>query len=233
MTWRPKEIIEKFRTVYIIRKRRAIREGKLRRQYPFYMMGRQDVIFLHIPKTAGTSVRETLIFYPPYGKIGQYDQHHTTRQILYLIGEERWAECFKFCFVRNPWDRLLSQHRYFARKGKLEGKDLDFLYWAEARISDALQNDPQCYKEEHFYPATDWMRDKKGRVREMDFIGRFENLEADYAFIAKKLDWQHPLKRMNVAPQPMDYRTAYTDELAALVADFFKEDIERFGYRFG
>ncbi len=217
---------------YLIRKRGLIRKGWLPKRYPFHMMGRKDVIFLHIPKTAGTSIRETLLFYPPFRGINQYDQHHTTRQILYLIGKERWEACFTFCFVRNPWERLLSQHRYFVRKGVIDGKHREFEYWAKKKINNALENDPLKRQNRHFYPASDWMKDKHGHFIEPDFIGRFEYVERDFSLICKQLNWNASLKQMNIAPQKIDFRKAYNDDLRVLVTLFFKEDIERFGYQF-
>lgn len=217
---------------YLIRKRRLIKEGFLPKNYPFYMMGRKRVIFLHIPKTAGTSIRETLLFYPPFRGINQYDQHHTTRQILYLIGKKEWEAAFTFCFVRNPWDRLLSQHRYFVRKEIISGQNTDFNYWATKKINKALEFDPLRKQNKHFYPACDWMKDKHNNLLLPDFIGKFENVEKDFQFICEKLNWKAELKTMNIAPEKLSYQNYYNNELNDLVHLFFKEDIERFGYVF-
>lgn len=217
---------------YLIRKRGLIKEGYFKKQYPFFMMGRKRVIFLHIPKTAGTSIRETLLFYPPFRGINQYDQHHTTRQILYLIGKEEWKNSFTFCFVRNPWDRLLSQHRYFVRKKIITEKDTNFNYWANRKINNALKNDPLKLLNKHFYPASDWMKDKHGNLMQPNFIGRFENVENDFQEICKELNWTASLKQMNIAPNKTNYKNHYDNNLNDLVHLFFKEDIERFNYTF-
>lgn len=56
-----------------------------------------NVIFIHIPKTAGTSMerREFL------GSGG----HQTIHE---FVDEEGFADAFKFAFVRNPWERYIS-----------------------------------------------------------------------------------------------------------------------------
>lgn len=152
--------------------------------------------------------------------------------MIYLIGKEKWKECFTFCFVRNPWDRLLSQHRYFARKNELKEKDLDFNYWASRKINFALKNDPLRRMNKHFYPACDWMKDKHGNLMLPDFVGRFENVENDFQEICEKINWKGRLKEMNIAPNKIDYREYYDTPLNELVHLFFKEDIDRFGYTF-
>ena len=224
--------IQYLHELYLTGKRRLIKEGYLPRSYPFYMMGRKKVIFLHIPKTAGTSIRNTLFFNPPFRGIDQYGKHHTTREILYLIGKEEWDAAFTFCFVRNPWGRLLSQHNYFVRKKIISGESVDFNYWAKKSIDYALEFDPLKKQNKHFYPACDWMKDEHNNLLLPDFIGKFETVGKDFQLICEKLNWKPELKRMNIAPQKLNHRDHYDTALNDLVHLFYKEDIERFDYVF-
>jgi len=63
-------------------------------------------IFIHIPKTAGSSIK----------KLGQldYNGHVRAAAIRNRVSHEVWSTYFKFAFVRNPWDRFLSLYCYFA-----------------------------------------------------------------------------------------------------------------------
>jgi hypothetical protein len=65
----------------------------------------------------------------------------------------------------------------------------------------------------------------------VDFVGRFETLEADFAAICRHLRVAARLPHVNAVSHD-DYRAHYTPRLAAAVADGFGEDIERFGYAF-
>jgi len=60
-------------------------------------------IFVHVQKTGGNSVRTALgaDIFDPY-------KHFFARELRDIHGEAIWESCFKFTFVRNPWDRLVS-----------------------------------------------------------------------------------------------------------------------------
>jgi hypothetical protein len=79
---------------------------------------------------------------------------------------------------------------------------------------------------------SDYVTDQHGNLI-VDFIGRFERLEEDYAYILRRIGFGvTALPRRRAATDRRDYRQYYTDELAQLVATHYRDDIERFGYRF-
>ena len=66
-------------------------------------------IFLHLPKNAGTSIEGSLTGANDWKTA---DKHLTATESIEKFGQDVWREYFTFCFVRNPWDRLVSQFRF-------------------------------------------------------------------------------------------------------------------------
>jgi hypothetical protein len=79
-------------------------------------------IFIHIPKAAGTSVALTLFGEP---------SRHVPWFEYYQANPRKFRKYFKFAFVRNPWDRLVSSY-FFLRKGGLCDADAT---WAAENLN--------------------------------------------------------------------------------------------------
>lgn len=87
-------------------------------------------VFIHVPKTAGTTlstVLENLTTYKDieigsselgsayqiaYRKKFGINKHSTAAQVKKLMGDEDFYRYFSFAFVRNPFDRLSSLYRF-------------------------------------------------------------------------------------------------------------------------
>jgi Sulfotransferase family len=74
-------------------------------------------LFFHIQKTAGSSVARLLKSQAPDTRpfLGQHD--HALWAKKYLAAE--WDDYYKFAFVRNPWDRLVSWYQMIRHDGRL------------------------------------------------------------------------------------------------------------------
>jgi len=204
-------------------------------------------IFIHIPKTGGTSV-ETAI-----GKIGRVtegagtlnrlDFKHITLIELYNKfkvdhKEKDLNKYFKFTFVRNPFDWLVSNyffnrgihHPYFRESTKYKAnniggirrelKDMSFKDWVIWYTNNMRGTQLELIKNEN------------GETP-FDLIGRFENLQEDFNIICDKIgipQKQLPHKKKS---QHKHYTEYYDDETREMVVKKYAEDIERFGYKFG
>ena len=184
------------------------------KQWPFFLKGRDDIIFIHIPKTAGTSMKYSLGF-NLMDKSQKIRNHYSAREIIDLIGLEKWESAFKFTFVRNPWDRLYSFYSFRLRKGRIKEeiyKD-SFSKWV---ISELVERDPKSKKRFNLVPQTDWLKDHQNNIK-IDFIGRFENLMEDFKTLGKLISLDTHLPHMNQSKRLRCYEQEYNAELEEIV----------------
>lgn len=151
-----------------------------------------------------------------------------------------YREHFKFAFVRNPWDRLVSCYsNKFADRGKgLGGPQKRSERFrpgmAFAEFVEAVHATPDEDANPHFRSQHTVVCDSDGRVM-ADFVGRFESLREDFRTVAEEigapdLELPHRLKSRARGSRP--YTDFYDERLKGLVAERYEKDIETFGYHF-
>lgn len=180
-----------------------------------------DVLFVHINKTAGSSIEQALEI--PF-------QHLTAQELRDLVGPDRWEARFSFAFVRNPWDKVAS-HYHFRRKTDQTGLADGHLGFNEWVVRAYGHRDPQYYDQpKMFMPQVDWLSDNSGDII-VDFIGRFERLEEDFARLCEAIDATTKLPHYKASSRP-PYEELYNKEAASIVRNRFRKDIVRFGYEY-
>jgi len=184
-------------------------------------------IFVHIPKTAGISVAESLFGYLPY--------HYTSRDYKRIYGRRTFWRYFKFAFVRNPWDRLFSAYRFLMAGGWND----DDRRWATENImafegfTDFVERwltRASAQSMIHFRPQWQFVCSRQARI-EIDYLGYLETIEEDFAHVCRRLGVEARLQHKN-ASATADYREQFTDRARSVVEEVYREDIELFGYRF-
>lgn len=195
--------------------------------YPFYIKRRDDIIHIHITKTAGTSLVSSMAFNRSR-ESSKTKKHYFAKEIIDIVGQEHWDNTFKFTFVRNPWDRLYSLYRFQQRKNKIatEAQGNTFGLWLKSTLNNQY-DDPY----EKSKPQAEWLKNFDNKI-DMDFIGRFENLASDVNKLGQILEMKIGLPHINQSLPIIHYSTAYDDELEELVRIHYKEDIEMFDYSF-
>ena len=204
-------------------------------------------IFVEVPKTGSTSVRAILgKAWNPHLNLWQIKNQMETYWTRYggrknrilaamylLLSDERRREIgrkqfetyFKFGFVRNPWDRIVS---LYERTEALQLRDKiafdEFVDWIQYSSATCVHSSPHRYQ-------LDWFVDPNGSIL-ADFIGKFERLDEDWAFVAKKLGVSEKLPHQRPNPRARHYTEYYTPRTRDIIANKFKVDIERFGYEF-
>jgi len=179
-------------------------------------------VFVHIPKTAGISVRAALEPYADGQKAAHPNTTHETLPAL-LTREPRLGGYYKFAFVRNPWDRLVSFHAYARERLRPtvpEMQGLDFVQLLRLMDRGAGWLD-RLYA----------LQPQRGYLRGADFVGRFETLESDFSRVCASLDIRAVLPRKNTSGHGT--YTGYYDAWSRdFVARRYADDIDEFGYAF-
>jgi hypothetical protein len=135
-------------------------------------------------------------------------------------------------FVRNPFDRLTScyENKYHSDQSRV-GKSIKMLIYKGFRdFARRVCMIPDGMADKHFMSQCVSVVDRNGKLL-LDYVGKFENLEADYEPIRRKYGFQ-PLPHYNrteiAKGNWMDY---YDLETARRAYQRYKTDIETFGYQ--
>lgn len=186
-------------------------------------------IFIHIPKNAGISVSYTL-----FGNTG--GSHRKLKDYQRIFGRRTVSKYYKFSFVRNPWDRLVSTY-FFLTNGGLTEKDKKWTAQHIAEYSDFTDfvtnwlsvdhvNNSLHFQEQHLFLTN------HNNELDVDFLGRFENLAQDFQTICEHLQIERTLKKTNSSKRKNDYRSYYNETTKAIVAEVYERDIHLFNYSF-
>ncbi len=196
-------------------------------------------IFLHIGKTAGFSIEKALGMeskdYREFDKDAVYGlnkgvmtQHARLPYIEQFLTDEQVKEYFKFTVVRNPWDRMVSAYHYlydFHLK-----KFGDFSTWLEHKYNMVVNNKHR--EGSHYTPQVEFTHQNGEQV--VDYIGRFEQLDACFQYIREKLELDDAvLKTLNKSKhRKKKYFDYYTPETVKMVEEMYASDIELFNYTY-
>lgn len=201
---------------------------------------KHNYVYIHVYKVAGQTVKLALRqhdfrYLPgirtPLAKLvelGQaytfrsYEAHSTASQIRDYLGQEKWDSMFSFSFVRNPWDWQVSLY-HFIQTNKFN--------YQRRMVSEMTFDEYIRWRvEEDRHLQKDFVFDRHG-TQLVDFVGKIENLSEDFETITERIGIDARLGHEN-ASKHAAWRSYYTDETAALIADAYREDIEAFDYSF-
>lgn len=199
----------------------------------------KNCLFIHIPKVAGNSIMQALGI--------RWEDHQDLALYREQLGAETMEKAFKFAFVRNPWDRILSEYNFQKKKSqrkdtvrlylyKPDGSVRSFAEWVRYALENPTEHTPKDWGGKtsanihRMSPPIDWIS-LDGEIA-VDFVGKLENLQTDFDTVCDRLDQPRiKLKRKN-RKFHWHYSRYYDQETRDLVADYYARDIDTFGYRF-
>jgi hypothetical protein len=148
-------------------------------------------------------------------------------------------EYFKFAFVRNPYDRMVSCFHEFKNissfipiKSRIEAEkimDLSQIYDDFASFVTMAESISHI----HWGVQRDMLYD--GNMPLVDYVGRCENLHNDIDVICKFVNIDNrntPVPTIRASKGRKHYSLYYTDILIDKVSDMFINDLNEYGYSF-
>lgn len=227
---------------------------------------RNKFVFFAQGRTGSSSVERALKRFDESGADDKPQRKHTPPLIFRRanrLSEESWEQYFKFAFVRNPWDWVISSYLWNKRDTmdirsleKFEEKHFDEHVEIMRRFTRGLDETDRKQR--------NWLCGESGEIM-VDFVGRFENLYDDFKTACDRIGLRYSTesrllncsaesrkcfghgllgtlcKRMNLPwvimphtkrTKHRPYTDYYTDGSRQAVAEFYKDDIEAFGYTF-
>ena len=224
-------------------------------------------VYFAVPKVACSSIKAALLPYfdvdasaysvPKKDGTSELKVHKLFDESPYQITKDKllkglrggkYREYFKFAFVRNPWDRLVSCYL-----NKLSQEDCPGMKYPVgvasklycgmpfAEFVEIVAETPDNRSNLHFRSQSSMIcgtlnEGEQRRYPLPDFIGCFENLHTDIGTVAERigrdvnLELPHLMRSPNRESRP--YAKYYDDRLRDLVHERYKEDIRKFGYSF-
>jgi hypothetical protein len=227
----------------------------------YIVSDRHKFVYFVVQKAACTSIKTALLplFDPEPDADGETQQpfpsrsdvhkffdnsgHQKNRKQLIRELDGRYRDYFKFAFVRNPWDRLVSCYLDKLTEGraglnsppKLAARVYPGMPFAE--FVEVVHTTPDNEANIHFKSQCSVICGREeSRPILADFVGRFENLAADFGAVVERIEegrarqLPHLMRAKN--RRSRSYGEFYDDRLKDLVYERYKDDIEKFSYSF-
>ena len=146
-----------------------------------------------------------------------YYNHMSAREIIALVGRDVWDNYYKFCFERNPWERVISLY-----------------FWRH-------KNEPRPPISEFVRSSVPLILKERGSGLYMidgeivvDRVCRFENLADELETVRRRVGISEPLQLPRAKGQyrkdRRSWREILNDDERGVVADMFRFEIDRFEY---
>jgi hypothetical protein len=174
--------------------------------------------FIHIPKSAGTSVLSLL-----------YPDNRIQHLLASDISKSEWENNTWFAIIRNPYDRFISAWKYHSTYSDHMFYDKTKNLNIDEYVDFVKKVDCTC---NNYKTATEYITRCDSIKENVDEILFFENLKHDWSNFSKifNIDKHLPFKKSTCRSK--DYRKYYTDYSFNFVSIKYKKDLIKFNYTF-
>jgi len=209
-------------------------------KYYYLLFSKNNVVFIWIPKTGGTSIFKVLEHYGArkYLNINSVKENfnndgivtfgHICYSDLYkngYISNEFHQKAYKFAFVRNPYSRMVSLYSYFIKMGRISSTTSFYEFCQKAVNPEKIglynyKGYSQCN------PQISWFRNIN-----LDFIGRFEKISSESKKLLSNLGMykQHTLPHKNKSNHK-HFFSYYDNNSLELINQFYHKDFKTLNY---
>lgn len=182
-----------------------------------------NIIFIHIPKTAGYTIgrclRDIGVLKKGYGF-----NHGIARKVV----KKEDKECIIMAVVRNPYDRLYSIYEFYSKKRNNIDKSISFEKFVLTFEKDYyLRGEP-------FNTCFDFLSDSDNKLMPTDIL-HFETLHNDYNLFCEKYKIKNNLIYRNINYEKetnISWSNLYTLQMRNIVERIFKLDLITFNYSY-
>lgn len=191
---------------------------------------RYRVLFVHIPKTGGSSIAIALT-----GN-RKTTHSHLSLHDYYAANKQKAAMYTKFCVVRNPWDRLVSAFEYLKNLPSWVSSEAPTRWFADNYVAgrsfdvfvSLLYSKPWLLRWPHLRPQLDFIS-LHGDIA-VDNILHFEHINDEFADFARRHALPNALCHDNRSQRKRQYQTYYNKEATCMVYSMYKQDCIAFDY---
>mgnify|MGYP003115815568 CR=1 FL=1 len=219
-------------------------------------------------KVAGTSMYRGIMRREILDLVSYKDQPTQFDEWWDNLTDKELKKYFKFTFVRNPFDRILSAFSHIVFEGTINGyrRDMELIEVGgkEDRLVDSSNGVRTTFdyvyllfhlfvmrvlpdydinkKSVHWMPQ--YILTECDGVPIIDFIGKYENLENDWRYVADKIQVNTTLPFISSSTsQAVTNKTRYemykvhwkgyyfSNEIVSAIIDYYPKDFDLLGYR--
>lgn len=189
-------------------------------------------IFFAVGKSGTRSVHEALEKYDDGFELADESKnlfltHTPPLFVKERVSKEVWDTYFKFAFVRNTWDWVISQMFSNGIVSDIDKLSEDNIRKTYSYIKKFIRGVNWCdHKSQHAF-----LCDRDGSVL-VDFIGRFESLQDDFNKACSIIGIPQENLTIIGKSNHQHYKRYYNDHTANVVRELWQRDIENLNFKF-